>query len=57
MPPEVREETLERGGIRVRHSDFLDVGFGCRECHNSTGHGELVLQPSEPEHGQVPGLP
>ena len=26
------------GGIRVRHSDFLDVRTGCLDCHDDAGH-------------------
>lgn len=39
---------VERYGVRVRHSDFLEAGSTCRECHNSVAHGDLVLQPTEP---------
>ncbi|MDH4139416.1 MAG: hypothetical protein OEV43_02475 [Coriobacteriia bacterium] len=44
----VRFETLTNRGIRVRHSDFLGEGLGCRECHNSIAHGDAVLQPTTP---------
>jgi hypothetical protein len=45
----IRTETTERRGIKVRHSDFLDLGARCRDCHNSTAHPDAVQQPSEPE--------
>jgi hypothetical protein len=32
----VLEETIEAGGIRVRHSDFADMP--CTRCHGGTGH-------------------
>ncbi|MBA4370406.1 MAG: hypothetical protein C0418_02370 [Coriobacteriaceae bacterium] len=34
--------------IRVRHSDMLEQGAQCRECHNSVAHPGAVLEPSEP---------
>lgn len=37
-----------RGGIRVRHSDFLEEGWRCRDCHNSTAHPDVVSEPSSP---------
>ena len=45
---EIRAGSVVRGGIRVRHSDFLDAGWSCRECHNSTGHPDVVIEPSTP---------
>ncbi len=45
---EITSGTAERNGIRVRHSDFLDSGIGCRDCHNSVAHGDQVAQPSTP---------
>jgi hypothetical protein len=45
---EIREGTVVRGGVRVRHSDFLEAGWACRECHNSTGHPDVVIEPSSP---------
>lgn len=45
---EITGGTTVRDGIRVRHSDFLDTGIGCRDCHNSVAHGDEVTQPSTP---------
>lgn len=44
----VEEGVAERGGIRVRHSDFIDQGYKCRECHNSVSHPKMVLEPTDP---------
>lgn len=38
----------ERGGIRVRHKDFLNEGWLCRDCHNSISHPTAVTEPSSP---------
>lgn len=35
-------------GIRVRHSDFLEQGAHCRDCHNDTAHGDKVIEPTSP---------
>ena len=45
----VTTETTERKGVRVRHSDFLELGSRCRDCHNSTAHPNAVQEPSSPE--------
>jgi hypothetical protein len=44
---DIRETRVYRG-IRVRHSDFLDEGYLCRDCHNSASHPGAVAEPSEP---------
>lgn len=36
----VREDTLARDGIRVRHEDIIRAGIGCLLCHPSVGHTE-----------------
>jgi hypothetical protein len=41
-------QTRAYGGIRVRHADFLDEGYLCRDCHNSASHPGVVAEPSEP---------
>lgn len=46
--PYVLTDTTERRGIRVRHSDFLELGARCGSCHNSTAHPGAVPQPSDP---------
>lgn len=45
---DVSKGTLQSGGIRMRHSDVIEAGYRCRECHNSTAHGEITLEPSNP---------
>jgi hypothetical protein len=45
---DVRRGTLQAGGIRMRHSDVIEAGYRCRECHNSTAHGDITLEPSSP---------
>ncbi len=35
-------------GIRVRHSDFLEEGATCEECHNAVAHPQAVLRANEP---------
>jgi len=45
---EITSGVTELNGVKVQHSDFLDTGVGCRECHNSVAHGDAVIQPSEP---------
>lgn len=44
----VARETVERYGVRVRHSDFLETGALCRDCHGATAHGQAVQAPTEP---------
>lgn len=44
----VARETVTAHGIRVRHSDFLEAGAECRDCHNSTAHPNVVKEPSTP---------
>jgi trimethylamine-N-oxide reductase cytochrome c-type subunit TorC len=46
---EVARETVEAKGIRVRHSDFLDEGALCGDCHNTAGHGDMAVNPTVPE--------
>lgn len=45
----VRTETVVARSIRVRHEDFLDVGYHCAECHNTEGHGQYVARARYPE--------
>lgn len=45
---DVRTGVVERKGIRVRHSDFLEAGNDCMECHASVAHGDTVSVPKEP---------
>ncbi len=45
---DVRSGTATRNGINVRHSDFLEAGAHCRDCHNSTAHGAAVAEPTSP---------
>jgi len=40
--------TVESRGIKVRHSDFLETGSRCSDCHNAIAHGDLVAQPTVP---------
>lgn len=35
---DVREGVIERDGVRVRHSDFLDAGTDCVLCHAGATH-------------------
>lgn len=44
----VRKGVAEANGIRVRHSDFLELGAQCRDCHNSIAHGDLVGERTSP---------
>jgi len=37
-----------RAGIRVRHSDFLDAGAECRDCHNAAAHPGAVRYDTRP---------
>jgi hypothetical protein len=41
--------TIEARGIRVRHSDFLDEGARCADCHGATAHGQSSSVPTEPK--------
>jgi hypothetical protein len=34
------------GGIRMRHSDVLAVGYSCTDCHSTVGHGPRALVPT-----------
>lgn len=45
----VLSEVATSNGIRVRHSDFLDKGAQCRDCHNSVAHGDSVIKPTSPQ--------
>lgn len=36
-------------GIRVKHSDFLQIGYRCADCHNTEGHGNSVARPKYPQ--------
>jgi hypothetical protein len=44
----VTDGVITARGIRVRHSDFLESGSRCRDCHNSTAHPNAVKEPSVP---------
>lgn len=43
--------TLARG-IRMRHSDVLQVGYACTDCHNTAGHGAKVRRARYPQMSQ-----
>jgi hypothetical protein len=45
---DVRTETIEAGGIRIRHSDILATGASCRDCHNDSSHPGALVEPSVP---------
>lgn len=45
---DVTRGTTQRDGVRVRHSDFLEAGWQCRECHNGIAHPGVVIEPTEP---------
>jgi hypothetical protein len=34
------------GGIRMRHSDVLAVGYACTDCHSTVGHGPRAVVPA-----------
>ncbi len=36
------------GGIRMRHSDVLDIGYACTDCHSTAGHGPDVVRARYP---------
>lgn len=48
----VSSGTVVSNGIRVRHSDILDAGGECGDCHNTTAHPGAVKRPSEPSMDQ-----
>lgn len=33
-----RQTVTTKGGVRVRHADFLSAGMTCTECHENVGH-------------------
>lgn len=39
-------------GLKVRHSDFLAVGYKCVACHNTAGHGSSTVNPTRPSMDQ-----
>ncbi len=43
---------VQRGGIKVRHSDFIDRVYGCRDCHNIVTHPGVLKDPTEPTMGK-----
>lgn len=45
---QVRSGVIESRGIRVRHSDILETGAACRDCHNSVSHPGVAIEPSKP---------
>jgi hypothetical protein len=45
---DIRPTRVTRGGIRVRHSDFLDAGRVCNDCHASVAHPGAVPRPTKP---------
>lgn len=36
--PDVPRATRTANGIRIRHSDILDAGFACVDCHSGSAH-------------------
>jgi len=48
---EVRSKTVSRYSIRVRHSDFLQDGARCVDCHNTVAHPGAVKPVREPSMG------
>lgn len=49
---EIKTTTLTARGIRMRHSDVLDVGYQCTDCHGTVGHGTDVPRPRYPQMAQ-----
>ncbi|MCZ7661566.1 MAG: hypothetical protein M5U22_00780 [Thermoleophilia bacterium] len=45
---EITHITVQRGGIKVRHADFVDRVYGCRDCHNSVSHPGVLRDPTSP---------
>ncbi|MHB9148472.1 MAG: multiheme c-type cytochrome [Thermoleophilia bacterium] len=45
---EITERTVARGGIKVRHADFVEQLYGCRDCHNVSSHPGALAEPTEP---------
>lgn len=39
-------------GLRVRHSDMVEAGYKCVQCHNTAGHGAAVLNARQPSMDQ-----
>ncbi len=37
--------------IRIRHSDLLEIGHACTDCHNTEGHGKEVARAQYPRMG------
>lgn len=42
------EGTTTARGIVMRHSDLLDSGYACVDCHNTEAHGQSVARPVYP---------
>ncbi len=49
---EVTSGTLTARGIRMRHTDVLDVGYECTDCHGTVGHGSAVRRERYPQMAQ-----
>lgn len=45
---EILQDSVVHNGIRVRHSDFLETGSKCADCHNSTAHPDVTPLASKP---------
>ena len=48
----ITEGVTTAGGIRMRHSDVLEVGYACTDCHNTAGHGESIRRVRRPQMAQ-----
>lgn len=46
---DIAHTTITARSIRVRHSDILEAGYHCTECHNTEGHGREVARARYPE--------
>lgn len=44
----VESGTVTNGGIRVRHSDFLEEGAKCSDCHNDVAHPGVTARHTVP---------
>jgi hypothetical protein len=38
----VADGVVENAGLRMRHSDLIDQGRACADCHNTVTHGEAI---------------
>lgn len=46
---DITKGTVVARSIDVRHSDIIEAGYHCVECHNTEGHGYDVARPRYPE--------